>query len=34
MHTTDSWYWAPGPIEPSARGASEIRRMFWNALAL
>ncbi|HEU4728780.1 MAG TPA: GDSL-type esterase/lipase family protein [Kofleriaceae bacterium] len=26
------WYWPPNPIEPSARGASEIRRVFWNAL--
>lgn len=27
------WYWAPNPIEPSARGASEIRRLWLNALA-
>ena len=28
----DRWYWPPNPIEPSARGASEIRRVFWNAI--
>src|ERR1700733_15672249 len=26
------WYWAPNPIEPSARGASEIRRLWLDAL--
>lgn len=29
----ESWYWRPSPIEPSARGASEIRRVFWNAFS-
>lgn len=28
----ERWYWPPNPIEPSARGASEIRRVFWKAL--
>jgi lysophospholipase L1-like esterase len=32
IHTADSWYWPPNPIEPSARGASEIRRVFWSAI--
>lgn len=26
------WYWPPGPIEPSARGASEIRRVWLDSL--
>lgn len=25
------WYWEPNPIEPSMRGASEVRRVLWNA---
>jgi lysophospholipase L1-like esterase len=29
---SERWYWAPNPIEPSARGASEIRRVWWAAL--
>lgn len=32
VHSGDSWYWQPNPIEPSFRGASEIRRVFWRAL--
>lgn len=28
----DRWYWAQNLIEPSARGASEIRRVWWEAL--
>ncbi len=28
----ERWYWAPNPIEPSARGASEIRRLWLEAL--
>lgn len=28
----ERWYWPPNPIEPSARGASEIRRVFAAAL--
>jgi lysophospholipase L1-like esterase len=32
IHGTDSWYWPPNPIEPSARGASELRRVLWNAI--
>ena len=28
----ERWYWSPNPIEPSARGASEIRRVWWAAL--
>ena len=28
----ERWYWARNPIEPSARGASEIRRVWWSAL--
>ena len=28
----ECWYWSPSPIEPSARGASEIRRVWWEAL--
>ena len=26
------WYWEPNPIEPSLRGASEIRSVFWRAI--
>jgi hypothetical protein len=29
----DRWYWRGSLIEPSARGASEIRRLWWRALA-
>lgn len=28
----ERWYWSPSPIEPSARGASEVRRVWWQAL--
>jgi lysophospholipase L1-like esterase len=28
----DRWYWNTSPIEPGARGASEIRRVWLNAL--
>jgi lysophospholipase L1-like esterase len=28
----DLWYWAPSPIEPGATGASEIRRVWLEAL--
>lgn len=28
----EQWYWEPNPIEPSARGASEIRRLWWQLL--
>jgi lysophospholipase L1-like esterase len=28
----DRWYWRRNMIEPSARGASEIRRVWWDAL--
>lgn len=28
----ESWYWAPSPIEPGARGASEIRRLWLEAM--
>jgi lysophospholipase L1-like esterase len=28
----ERWYWAGSLIEPSARGASEIRRLWWRAL--
>jgi len=28
----DRWYWGPNPIEPNARGASEIRRTWWEVL--
>jgi hypothetical protein len=28
----ERWYWEPNPIEPSARGASEIRRLWVQAL--
>lgn len=26
------WYWRRNPIEPNARGASEIRRVWWETL--
>lgn len=26
------WYWRRNPIEPNARGASEIRRVWWDVL--
>jgi lysophospholipase L1-like esterase len=29
----DRWYWQPSPIEPSALGASEIRRVWLDTLA-
>ncbi len=29
----DRWYWQRNMIEPNARGASEIRRVWWEALA-
>jgi hypothetical protein len=28
----ERWYWRRNPIEPNARGASEIRRVWWQAL--
>ena len=28
----DRWYWQRNPIEPNARGASEIRRVWWEVL--
>jgi hypothetical protein len=28
----ECWYWEPSPIEPGARGASEIRRVWLDAL--
>lgn len=28
----DRWYWRRAPFEPNARGASEIRRVWWEAL--
>jgi lysophospholipase L1-like esterase len=28
----ERWYWKANPIEPNARGASEIRRVWWDAL--
>jgi hypothetical protein len=28
----ERWYWRHNLIEPSARGASEIRRVWWDAL--
>jgi lysophospholipase L1-like esterase len=28
----ERWYWARNVIEPNARGASEIRRVWWTAL--
>jgi lysophospholipase L1-like esterase len=30
---TDRWYWRRNMIEPNARGASEIRRVWWEALS-
>jgi hypothetical protein len=30
--TGNRWYWEPSPIEPGARGASEIRRAWLDAL--
>jgi lysophospholipase L1-like esterase len=27
------WYWSPSPIEPNARGASEIRRVWYDAVS-
>jgi lysophospholipase L1-like esterase len=29
----DRWYWRRNPIEPNARGACEIRRVWWEALS-
>jgi lysophospholipase L1-like esterase len=29
----ERWYWSRNPIEPSARGASEIRRMWYEAVS-
>jgi lysophospholipase L1-like esterase len=29
----ERWYWSPNPIEPSARGASEIRRLWLEVLS-
>jgi lysophospholipase L1-like esterase len=29
----ERWYWTRNLIEPNARGASEIRRVWWQALA-
>jgi lysophospholipase L1-like esterase len=29
----ERWYWRRNLIEPSARGASEIRRVWWKAIA-
>ena len=31
---TDRWYWRRNMIEPNARGASEIRRVWWEALSV
>ena len=31
---SDRWYWRRSMIEPNARGASEIRRVWWEALSL
>jgi lysophospholipase L1-like esterase len=28
----DSYYWEPSPIEPSARGASALRELWWRTL--
>jgi hypothetical protein len=28
----DRWYWNRNPIEPNARGASEIRRVWWEVV--
>lgn len=30
----ERWYWRHNPIEPSARGASEVRRLWWEAVGL
>lgn len=30
---SDRWYWRRNMIEPNARGASEIRRVWWEALS-
>lgn len=30
----ERWYWEPSPIEPGARGASEIRRVWLEALGV
>ena len=30
----ERWYWKRNPIEPNARGASEIRRVWWELLLL
>lgn len=30
--TGDRWYWPASVIEPSARGASEIRRVWWTLI--
>ncbi len=32
MAGADMWYWVPSPIEPGARGASEIRRVWLAGL--
>jgi hypothetical protein len=29
----ERWYWRYNLIEPSARGASEIRRVWWECLS-
>ena len=29
----ERWYWDPSPIEPGARGASELRRLWYDLLA-
>jgi len=31
---SDRWYWRRNMIEPNAQGASEIRRVWWEALSL
>lgn len=28
----DRWYWKRSPLEPNARGASEIRKVWWEAV--
>ena len=28
----ERWYWRHNPIEPSARGASEVRRLWWETV--
>ena len=33
VHEDERWFWKPNPIEPSARGASEIRRLWLEALS-